>query len=1314
MSVSSLFHSLHITPCSNVVFLAAISRYTVMVTNTRRLSFVSRDYQSEISLGDESMSIGSLSTSMDALNGTPTLARRETVAVRILRIMVVLALLVPGALVSTAVYRHWDDEACSSDHDSSWDTQADRMFALVRDRLQRQLTTLDAFAVHMASHAHSFQMDWPRVTIPDFEWKAQTSLLHLVDSVSFLPLVENRGTWEAYSSLELAEKSIQESLDYLAAMSPSSNSETSAVLGTLRPGGIWSHEAAPTSSQNYLPLWQTSAVIPDASIYNFDMLSQPELAAALNAVLETGNAVLGGTFTPRPLDDTTSGDDEPVSNDDGLDDVLQSILRRSDAVNELSGEPAVVLLYPIFDSYSQTTSQLVGVLLATVNWSEYLTNAISVNVQEELVCVVENTVGQAFTYAVSAAGVTYLGEGDRREDAPKEGDRREDAPKEGEADEILEETRNFFDLLREPATVHNSKHRTFEKESAQYTIKVSPKQGSSSGDGSCDSEYDALTAAVLCASLFFCTFLLFVAYDCLVERRQNIVMKKATQTSAIVSSLFPENVAERLLEDTGTPAEVMDKEEDEPKPPPTDKGVEATFRPGLISLRSILAKQNDFDTIDEESAPIKPIADFFPHCTVLFGDIQGFTAWSSQREPTQVFTLLQNVYQAFDREAKKKGVFKVETIGDCYLAVTGLPSPQAQHAVIMTSFAIECRKQMKRVLRKLERTLGPDTANLAMRFGLHSGPVTAGVLRGERSRFQLFGDTVNTAARMESTGERNMIQLSEATANLLTQAGKGNWISARKGSVNVKGKGEMNTFWVVKGGQSVPLGHSTKHSCRGSSTGSVYNSMKSIVSSQTADSFDTDESMFESTSEIASRLSTNMLKKDTGCRNVGWSSSGWGSSQFDVSMELEVSRRAYMIKKRPATSSAKMRLIHWNADVLLVLLKQVVARRKLSDTKTSATRSLEKQLLDKATSQSSVVRDEVVEIITMPSFDPKLTHEKAVDLASVDLGNEVESQLMGFVTAIANMYRDNPFHNYDHACHVQASMVKLLQRVVEHSDIDLHKARATNSSTEAHDYTYGIASDPLTQFAVVFCALIHDVDHAGVSNGQLVKEKAHIASAYKNKSVAEQNSIDLAWDLLMDPQYEALRNCIYTNSAEFMRFRQLIVNVVIATDIFDKELSQVRKSRWSKAFDGDCSLQEVPSICANRKATIVIEYLIQASDVSHTMQHFEVYQKWNKRLFSEMYVAFKSGRTDTDPSEGWYKGELWFFDNYVIPLAKNLESCGVFGVSSDECLTYAMENRKLWQAQGEKIVAEIKAEHEEKMNKRRSSGATMKSTRRSR
>lgn len=117
-------------------------------------------------------------------------------------------------------------------------------------------------------------------------------------------------------------------------------------------------------------------------------------------------------------------------------------------------------------------------------------------------------------------------------------------------------------------------------------------------------------------------------------------------------------------------------------------------------------------------------------------------AWSSAREPEAVFTLLETIYRAFDMVAKRRRVFKVEVVGDCYVAVCGLPDPRKNHFSVMCRFAQDCLSAMQTITKELEVKLGPDTGDLTLRVGLHSGPVVAGVLRGEKSRFQLFGDTV--------------------------------------------------------------------------------------------------------------------------------------------------------------------------------------------------------------------------------------------------------------------------------------------------------------------------------------------------------------------------------------------------------------------------------------------------------------------------------------------------------------------------------------------------------------------------------------------
>ncbi len=128
--------------------------------------------------------------------------------------------------------------------------------------------------------------------------------------------------------------------------------------------------------------------------------------------------------------------------------------------------------------------------------------------------------------------------------------------------------------------------------------------------------------------------------------------------------------------------------------------------------------------------------------------------------------------------------------------MTGVPDPKDDHAVVMAKFAEECRFKTNKVLTELVSEFGTSVNSLSMRFGMHSGSVTAGVLRGSKSRFELFGDTINTASRMESTGRPNKIQISTQTAQLLEDSGLSHWFTPREDLVFAKGKGELQTFWL--------------------------------------------------------------------------------------------------------------------------------------------------------------------------------------------------------------------------------------------------------------------------------------------------------------------------------------------------------------------------------------------------------------------------------------------------------------------------------------------------------------------------------------
>jgi hypothetical protein len=120
-----------------------------------------------------------------------------------------------------------------------------------------------------------------------------------------------------------------------------------------------------------------------------------------------------------------------------------------------------------------------------------------------------------------------------------------------------------------------------------------------------------------------------------------------------------------------------------------------------------------------------------------------------------------------------------------------------------------------------------------------------------------------------------------------------------------------------------------------------------------------------------------------------------------------------------------------------------------------------------------------------------------------------------------------------------------------------------------------------------------------------------------------------------------------------------MVNMVMATDLFDEEMNALRRARWQRCFHPE----ELPfpdhggSDAFDRKATIVLEHIIQASDVAHTMQHWHVYLKWNERLFFEMYRAYRDGRSGINPIDDWYKGELMDADSLsLLPLFWNISS----------------------------------------------------------
>jgi class 3 adenylate cyclase len=907
----------------------------------------------------------------------------------------------------------------------------------------------------------------------------------------------------------------------------------------------------PWNGGPYLPTFLDAIMVSSRVPILFNHLSHPTLAQAASKMIFTG--------LPQLSQMIDSGDPSFFG-----------------TYSEPSSGPTSILFFPV---QTPDGNEIAGALSLGIRWSNLLQTSVPRNGKLAIV-VIESSCGQTHTYKIKKEGMKldWIGVGNLHD-------------------------RRYSHMVRQ-AELDKPANLT-DQETCNYRFSVYPSR-------ELEDQYITTNAWVYSASaVLICVFtsLVFAAYDSMVRRRQEKIMKSAKQTDTIVASLFPESVRGRLY---------------------SQQTADANLPPDSLIAKNRISLLSSASTEKASIFGSAPIADFFPACTVMFIDIANFTAWCSEREPSQVFILLENIYHEFDEIADQLGVFKVETIGDSYVAVAGLPTPRKDHAVVMTRFASMCLSKMEQRVKELEVSLGPSTGDLRARCGLHSGPVTAGVLRGAKARFQLFGDTVNTASRMEASSEVNRIHASEQTVGFLKKDNKEFWVKSRREMVRLKGKGTLQTYWLDPRLDKTPvggLGETVPMEC--SESGSV----------------------------IAKSADTDRLQR-------------------------------------------KQRLIEWNVEVLHDLLLRVAAAREAARNVSGEACLRSKEPQDYLQMKGNVI-DEMTEIVSIPEFNPAV--QRRIE-ETVVLVPEVKKQLREYVSSIAQSYRDDvPFHNFEHASHVIMSATKLMKRIMSPEGIDWdvegvknEKERKVEIARQVHNVTYGLSSDPLMQFSVVFSALIHDVDHTGLTNKELIDMNSPTATVYRSKCVAEQNSVDVAWFVLMEEKYRQLRECIFSTPHEESRFRELIVDAVMATDIADKELGELRKSRWEKAFSVECSSHSA-KMDMDRKATIVFEHIIQASDVSHCMQHWHTYQKFNSRLFEERYLAYRKGVAgDKPPWVGWYKGEIWFFDNYIIPLAQKLNDCGVFGVSYHEYLNYAQENRLEWERKGLEIVESLRISVESK------------------
>jgi adenylate cyclase len=180
------------------------------------------------------------------------------------------------------------------------------------------------------------------------------------------------------------------------------------------------------------------------------------------------------------------------------------------------------------------------------------------------------------------------------------------------------------------------------------------------------------------------------------------------------------------------------------------------------------------------------IADGFAEVTILFADIVGFTVLSAQISPEELLVFLNEIFSAFDNLTEKYGLEKIKTIGDAYMVVGGLPTPSTNHAESIAEMALDMQEELAKFNAK-------HHSGINIRIGINTGPAIAGVIGTKKFIYDLWGDAVNTAARMESHGIAGAIQVTKSTYDIL----QNKYLFEDRGIIHVKGKGDMNTYLLV-------------------------------------------------------------------------------------------------------------------------------------------------------------------------------------------------------------------------------------------------------------------------------------------------------------------------------------------------------------------------------------------------------------------------------------------------------------------------------------------------------------------------------------
>ena len=256
---------------------------------------------------------------------------------------------------------------------------------------------------------------------------------------------------------------------------------------------------------------------------------------------------------------------------------------------------------------------------------------------------------------------------------------------------------------------------------------------------------------------------------CLVQGRLELALPAPVAKPAALSEILARLTREELLHDLER--QVAERTADLERERARSDSLLANMLPKVIAARM---KRGETNIADAQVA------------SVLFADLKGFTVLSSSRRPEQIVALLDRIFTEFDKLAQEHGLEKIKTIGDAYMAAAGLPLPQPDHALRAARMAL-------RMIDALYRVRADFDAELDLRVGVHAGPVVAGVIGSTKYAYDIWGDTVNVASRLESHGTPGRVHISEELRRALPDT----FECEERGPIEVKGKGTMVTFWLI-------------------------------------------------------------------------------------------------------------------------------------------------------------------------------------------------------------------------------------------------------------------------------------------------------------------------------------------------------------------------------------------------------------------------------------------------------------------------------------------------------------------------------------